>query len=201
MTTLLLIRHGMTDAVGRRLTGQMPGVPLNELGRKQVRALSQRLATLPISAIYASPLERAMETAEAVAAPHKLEVVKRSALIESDFGDWSGRSLSELDSDPDWHRFNAQRSVTRIPGGEHMLEIQARMTGELLRIRDAHPAQVVAVVSHADPLRAALCGVTNMSIDLMLRIELSPASLSVLWLTPDSISVRSINDTASVAIE
>jgi probable phosphoglycerate mutase len=200
MTTLLLIRHGMTDAVGRRLTGQLPGIPLNELGRDQVRAVSGRLQTLPLAAIYASPLERTLETAQAIAGPHRLEVIARPSLIESDFGEWTGRTLAELDPDPEWTRFNRQPSATRIPGGEHIFEIQARMTGELLSIRDAHPEQVVAVVSHADPLRAALCGFLGLSIDYMQRIELSPAGVSVLRLTRDAVCVRSINDIGTVSV-
>jgi probable phosphoglycerate mutase len=198
MTTLLLIRHGMTDAVGRRLTGRLPGVPL---GRKQVLALAERLRSLPLAAIYASPLERTMETARAVAEPHGLEVIPDEAVIESDFGELSGRTMTELESVPEWKRFNTHRSGTRVPGGEHMLEVQARVTSALLRIRDAHPERVVAVVSHADPLRGALCALAGISIDLMQRIELSPAGVSVVWLTRDAVSVRSINDTGAVSIE
>lgn len=201
MTTLLLIRHGMTDAIGRRLTGRMPGVPLNQLGRKQVRSLAERLRSLPLAAVYASPLERTRETAGAVALPHGREVVLREGLIESEFGELSGRTMAELESDVDWRRFNSHRSGTRVPGGEHLFEIQARMVSELLWIRDRHPEQVVAVVSHADPLRAALCAFTGISVDLMHRLELSPAGVSVLFLTRDLVSLRALNDTGTISTE
>jgi probable phosphoglycerate mutase len=197
MTTLLLIRHGMTDAVGRQLTGRLGGVHLNEQGRTEVEALSARLRSTPLAAVYASPLERAMETARAVAQPHALEVIPREALLESDFGTWSGRMLADLDTDVEFRRFNSNRSGTCPPAGEHMSVIQARMVNELLRIRDAHPDQSVAVVSHGDPLRAVICAFAGISIDLMQRLEISPASVSVLRLTPDSVSLLRLNDTGA----
>jgi broad specificity phosphatase PhoE len=197
MTTLLLIRHGMTDAVGRRLTGRLPGVHLNEQGKREVEALAKRLQNTPLSAIYSSPMERTLETARAIASPHELEVVEREALIESDFGDWSGRLLVDLDRDQSWLRFNANRSGSPPPGGEHMTAIQARMADELVRIRDAHDDQTVAVVSHGDPLRAALCLFMGISIDLMQRIEIGTASVSTLRLTRDSVTLLRLNDTGS----
>jgi broad specificity phosphatase PhoE len=197
MTTLLLIRHGMTDAVGRQLTGRLPGVQLNEQGKREVEALAKRLESMPLSAVYSSPMERTLQTARAIASPHRLEVVERAALIESDFGDWSGRLLVDLDRDEGWRRFNGHRSGSPPPGGEHMTTVQARMAEELVRIRDAHDDQTVAVVSHGDPLRAALCLFMGISIDLMQRIELTTASLSVLRLTRDSVTVLRLNDTGS----
>ena len=195
MTTLLLIRHGMTDAVGRRLTGRLPGVHLNEQGKREVEALAKRLQNTPLSAVYASPMERTLETAQAIASPHELEVVARDALIESDFGDWSGRLLVDLDRDEGWRRFNHHRSGSPPPGGEHMTTIQARMAAELVRIRDAHDDQTVAVVSHGDPLRAALCLFLGISIDLMQRIEVTTASVTTLRLTRDSVTLLRLNDT------
>jgi len=197
MTTLLLIRHGMTDAVGRRLTGRMPGIYLNEQGKREVEALAVRLEKTPLAAIYASPLERTQETARAIAAERQLDIISREGLVESDFGDWSGRLLADLAVDIGWKRFNDNRSSTPAPGGEHMTEIQARMGRELLRIRDAHPDQTVAVVSHADPLRAALCLFLGISVDLLGRLEISTASVTTLRLTPDSVSLQRLNDTGA----
>jgi probable phosphoglycerate mutase len=142
-------------------------------------------------------MERTLETARAIASPHELEVVQREALIESDFGDWSGRLLVDLDRDEGWRRFNGNRSGSPPPAGEHMTTIQARMAEELVRIRDAHDDQTVAVVSHGDPLRAALCLFVGISIDLMQRIELSTASVSTLRLTRDSVTLLRLNDTGS----
>jgi broad specificity phosphatase PhoE len=197
MTTLLLIRHGMTDAVGRRLTGRLPGVQLNEQGKREVEALAKRLQSVPLSAVYSSPMERTLQTAQAIALPHQLEVIERAALIESDFGDWSGRLLVDLDRDEGWQRFNGNRSGSPPPGGEHMTTVQGRMAEELVRIRDAHDDQTVAVVSHGDPLRAVLCLFLGISIDLMQRIEVTTASVSVLRLTRDSVTLLRLNDTGS----
>lgn len=159
--------------------------------------MADRLRDVPLAAVYASPLERTLETARAVAAARQLEVIPREALIESDFGDWTGRTLVELDPDLGWQRFNRNRSGTAPPAGEHMSVIQARMASELIRIRDEHPDQTVAVVSHADPLRAVLCLFLGMSVDFMQRFELSTASVSVLRLTADSVNLLKLNDTGS----
>lgn len=199
MTTVLLIRHGMTDAVGKRLVGRLPGIPLNEQGRREVQALSERLRDLPLAAIYASPIERTQETARAIAAPHGLEVQTRDGLVEVDFGDWTGRLLVDLVDDPVWQRWHAgSRMQTAIPGGEHMVEIQRRMVAEVLRVRDIHRDQIVALVSHGDPVRSALCAFAGIPLDLLQRLEISTASVSVIRLTPSGVSVLRLNDTGPI---
>src|SRR4051812_30297042 len=127
MTTFLLIRHGETDAVGKTIMGWQPGWHLNANGRRQAELLAARLARIPIRAIYASPLERAMQTAEPMALTHNLTVQPVDDLGEIRFGEWEGRSIAELDRLPDWQRFNSFRSGTQPPGGEFLFEVQARM--------------------------------------------------------------------------
>src|SRR4051812_10915528 len=146
MTVLLLIRHAETDAVGNRITGWLPGVSLTARGQQQAIRLGERLSGVPLRAVYASPLERAIHTAEAAARPHNLQVRISEAVGEVRMGEWSGLSYRELDERPEWRRFNQVRSMTRIPGGELMVETQARMVGELDRLRSAHPDEVFAVV-------------------------------------------------------
>jgi probable phosphoglycerate mutase len=200
MTTVLLIRHGMTDAVGKRLVGRLAGFSLNEQGRREVEALSERLRDVRLSAIYASPLERTQETARAIAAPHGLEVQTREGLIEVDFGDWTGKLLPELADDPRWQHWNsAGRMFTPIPGGEHVVEIQRRMVAEVLRVRDIHPDQIVALVSHGDPVRSALCAFAGIPLDLLQRIDISTASVSVIRLTPSGVCVVRLNDTGPLS--
>lgn len=196
MATLLLIRHGMTDVVGRRLVGRLPGVTLNEQGKKEAAALADKLAGLRLSAVYSSPMERALQTAEPIAARHGLSVLAREALNEVDFGAWSGRTFAELDEDPEFARFNRNRSGTQPPGGEHPATVQARVAAELVALRDAHPEQVVAVVSHADPLKAALCLYLGMGLESMLRFELSTASITTLLLTSDGVNLVRLNEGA-----
>jgi len=197
MTTVLLIRHAETDAVGRFISGWMKGVHLNESGREQAALLARRLARAPLRAIYCSPLERAIETAEPVAAATGAAIQVRDAIGEIRFGEWTGRTFEELEVIPEWRKFNTSRSTTRIPGGELMLETQARMVAELECIRSRHPAEIAAVVSHGDPIRAAVLYFAGMPLDFYDRIEISPASVTVLALDAASRIVR-LNDTGEM---
>jgi broad specificity phosphatase PhoE len=181
MTTFLFIRHALCDPVGHAIAGRAPGVHLNQAGRAQARALAKRLAYIPLTAVYSSPLERALETAESIALPHGLAVRTALGLNEIDFGVWTGRTLAELQGIPEWRQFNASRSNTRIPGGETMAEVLGRGLFELERVWSMHPdnREVVALVSHGDVLRAVLTRVMGSRIDLLDRVEVSPASVSV----------------------
>jgi probable phosphomutase (TIGR03848 family) len=182
MTTFLLIRHGMTDAVGKTITGRFPGVHLNEIGQKQADELTGRLRRWKIDAIYSSPLERALETAAPTARRLHLSVMKSEALSEVDFGEWSGKTLDELNQMPEWRLYNTFRSSTRAPGGELATEVQTRMVEQLTRLSRQHPEQIVAVFSHADVIRLALAHFLGMPIDLMHRIEIRPSSISAVRL-------------------
>ena len=185
MTTVLLIRHGMTDAVGHKLVGWTPGVGLNALGKEQASRLGAQLAGVPLQAIYSSPLDRARATAEAIAGKHGLPVQFRDGLGEVRFGDWTGMLISEIQNDPRWQEWNQFRATARTPNGESFLELQDRMISELNAIAAAHPASVVAVVSHADAVRAALLQLLGMPGDFCLRLDIKPASVSVVQLSPD----------------
>src|SRR6059036_1326091 len=110
--------------VEKTITGWLPGVHLNPSGVRQAGRLSERLAGAGIVAIYSSPLERAVETAQPLAGKLGLSVVQRRALGEIHFGDWTGRTLDQLDGDAEWRRFNSFRSSTQPPGGELMPEVQ-----------------------------------------------------------------------------
>ncbi len=123
----MLIRHGLTDAVGHRITGRLPGVHLNETGRGQAAALPDRLTRWKIDAIYSSPLERTLETAAPLAERLGMTVRPDIAFAEFDFGDWAGMLISELDEREDWKVFCRYRSSTRAPGGELITEVQTRM--------------------------------------------------------------------------
>jgi probable phosphomutase (TIGR03848 family) len=198
MTTLLLIRHALTDAVGQVLTGRTPGVILNDRGRAQAEALGRRLARTALAAVYSSPLERAMATAHEIARAHGLTVECRPGLHEVDFGQWTLRTLSSLAGDPEWQRFNARRGGAPVPGGEPMLAVQARMVAEMEALAARHPEETIAVVGHGDPLRAVLLHALGVPLDLFERIEVEPASLSVVTLGPSGPCVRRLNDTGEL---
>jgi probable phosphoglycerate mutase len=197
MTTFLLIRHALCDPVGRAIAGRQPGVHLNVEGRRDAERLAARLSELALSGIYSSPLERAIETAEPIAARQGLVVRIAQGLNEVDFGDWTGKTFTQLDRLDEWKRFNSHRSGTRIPGGETIGEVLGRSRAELERLTQVHtdPSQPVAVISHGDVLRAIVADGLGMSMDLMQRLELSPASVSVLVMQGPDPRILLLNST------
>jgi len=195
-TTLLLIRHALNDWVGKRLAGWTPEVHLNDKGRAQAQALAQRLAHRPLAAVYTSPLERAVETAQAIAVPHHLEVQIREGVGEVRYGAWTGKSLKELSQEDAWRMVQVYPSGARFPGGEMIREMQARAVAEIDAIVAAHPEQTVAVVSHADVIKAVLAHYVGLHLDLFQRLVISPASLSVLAFTPMGPRLICLNDTS-----
>ncbi len=200
MTKFLLIRHATNNTVGKRLAGRMAGVRLNEEGRAQAQKLAERFADLPIAAVYSSPLERAVETAEPIAGRLRLEVVSCEEFIDIEFGDWTNRPFDVLNDDVQFQRFNSFRSCTRIPGGETMLEAQARMIAGLEKLRVRHPKENVAVVSHADLIKAAVAYYAGVHLDLFQRIEISPASLTIIEVSDETARILSVNNTGEIKI-
>lgn len=180
MTTLLLIRHALCDPVGRSIAGRAPGVHLNAEGQRQAKALADALGDLPLEALYSSPLERALETAQPLARRLGVAVEPLSELNELDFGDWTGRTLAELEPLPLWRRWNEARGSTTIPGGERMADVVGRALEAVERIRRARDGRLSAAVSHGDVLRGLLAHLLGMPLDLLSRLEVSPASVSVL---------------------
>ena len=199
-TTILLVRHGLNDYVGRALAGRSPGVHLNDEGRRQAERLADRLAHLPLSTVYTSPLERAVETARPIASALSLELRFCDAAMELDFGEWTGRTIAELEADPLWKRFNTARCSTRAPGGELMAEAQGRMTAAIEELRAVHPGESIVLVSHADVIRAALAHYASVSLDAIGRFEIRPASVSALKLWDDWALVLCVNETGEVSI-
>src|SRR4051812_20395224 len=148
MAEFLLIRHALTDAADRWYAGRMEGVSLNAAGQQQARTLAKRLQDVTIDAIYSSPLTRCLETAGEIASVHDVQVRTEETFTEIDCGDWTGKTFDELHEDPRFGAFNTFRCGTRPPGGELMVEVQARMIAGLLRLAPRHEHQTVAVVTH-----------------------------------------------------
>jgi probable phosphoglycerate mutase len=180
MTRFILIRHGATDLVASGPSGTQPGIHLNDLGRAQAEQVADALKGVALAAVISSPLERARETAIPIAARHGLDVEPNIRLTEFEVGDWTGQSFVALESDLEWKRFNVLRSLTRPPSGELMLEVQERAIGALLTLDQRYTNGIVAVVTHADVIRAALLYVLGMPMDFFYRIEISLGRLSVL---------------------
>jgi probable phosphoglycerate mutase len=194
VTTLLLVRHALCDPVGRSIAGRSPGVLLNAIGRAQAERLTERLAAAPIEALYSSPLERARETARPIAERLGLEIRVAPGLMELDYGDWTGLTLDQVRASTAWKEFNSFRSCARIPGGELMLEVQARAVAELERLREHHAGWVIAV-SHGDVIRAAIAHYAGIPLDLMQRLEIGPASVSALSFDAGGVRILRLNDT------
>lgn len=197
---LLLVRHAENDWVGDRLAGWTPGVHLNDKGHQQAKALGERLAHLPIATIYSSPLERAVETAQAIATHHDLKVQILEGVGETRYGEWTGASLKELAKTELWPVVQVYPSGARFPGGESLRETQARTVAALDALRDAHPAEtdVVVVVSHADIIKAAVAHYIGLHLDLFQRLVINPASLNVIQFSKFGPRLVCLNNTGAV---
>ena len=195
MPTLLLIRHGENDYVKKhRLAGRLPGVNLNENGRQQALAIAEKLANAPIKAIYSSPLERALQTAEPLAKALNLPVIPRPCLIETNPGEWTGQSFKKLARTKAWRAVQSAPSRFRFPGGETFADSQLRITQELQTLAAQHaPTDLVACFSHADPIRLAVAYFIGLPLDMFQRLSVSPGSLTLLHLGETSARLLALN--------
>ncbi len=198
MTTFFLIRHASCEPLGRYLAGRKPGIPLDALGRSEAIRLADRLRKSELAALYASPLERAQETAKFIAERTGLAVETAPEFTELEFGEWTGMSFDALHHDPRWGRYNRFRSDMRPPGGESMAEIQARVLAGIERLAARHPKQTVAIVSHGDVIKALLIHYTGIPTDFIHRVEISPASISILKLEDWGPKLLCLNDTGGM---
>jgi probable phosphoglycerate mutase len=152
-----------------------------------------------VDAIYASPLERARETAAPIAAARGLKVVVNKGLVECDFGEWTGKSIKDLVRMPEWATVQRYPSGFRFPGGESMREMATRLTVTAARLRAAHPGQVVVAVSHADPIKAAAADALGVHLDLFQRIVISTCSVTAIAYGDAGPTVLTVNDTGDLA--
>jgi broad specificity phosphatase PhoE len=193
VTTFFLIRHGEKEADEQLMVGRTGGIHLTCRGVRQAEAIAEALCSCSIQRVLSSPLERARETAEPVARRKNVEVEVSEALHEFGFGLWTGKSHCELATMPGLREFNEFRSGTRPPGGESMLEVQSRFVGEMLRLRTELPQGSIALVSHGDPIRAAICHFLGMPLDHFHRIEICIGSISVLTLSGSGAQLVAMN--------
>ncbi|HKE98799.1 MAG TPA: MSMEG_4193 family putative phosphomutase [Actinomycetes bacterium] len=184
MHRLLLLRHAATELTGVRLSGWTPGISLNDEGRAQARALARRLEPVRIDALYSSPLERCVETAEEVAGARGLQVRVLADLGEVRYGDWTGRELKELAKEQLWRVVQLHPSQARFPGGESLYEMQVRAVAAVERLRADHRGQTVAVASHADVIKAVTAHYLGLHLDQFQRLVVGPASLTAIAFQP-----------------
>ena len=184
MTTLVLVRHATTASTGKRLGGRT-AAPLDDAGREQAKGAAERLANVALKAVYASPLPRTYETAEIVAAPHRLDVRSDEGLLEVEYGEWTDRPLKPLTRTKKWPVIQARPSLVTFPGGESIRDMQMRAVAAVERIVAAHRSGAVAAVSHADVIKALVSFYVGQPLDLFQRLHVSPASITVLQLSAD----------------
>ncbi|MFT4294259.1 MAG: histidine phosphatase family protein [Micropruina sp.] len=193
---VLLVRHGQTPTTGQILPGRAPGLHLSDRGREQADAVARRLAGAGLTALYTSPLERARETAAPTEHATGLTAVIEPALLECEFGEWTGHQLTALAKLPEWSTVQQAPSTFRFPGGESFVELQTRMIALMERLRAAHRGQTVACFSHADPIKALLTHAVGTHLNHFQRIDVGTGSVSVIdWPEHGAPVVRSVNST------
>jgi probable phosphoglycerate mutase len=198
-TLALFVRHGRTPTTGAVLPGRAKGLHLADEGTKQAEAAAERIAALKnVTAVYASPLERTRETAAPIAAALGLKVQTDKGLLECDFGEWTGKELKALMKLPEWATVQRYPSGFRFPGGESFAEMQARITGAASRLAAAHPGERIVLVSHADPIKAAVASALGTHLDLFQRIVINPCSVTAIAYGATGPAVLTVNSTGSL---
>jgi probable phosphomutase (TIGR03848 family) len=202
MTTIVLLRHGLTSMTGPRLAGWTPGVVLDDRGKGQATRVAERLQPLPLAAVVSSPLERCQETAAFVAAQRDVAVQVDPRIGECKYGDWTGQELKVLAKDPLWKVVQSQPSAVVFPGpeGEALRDTQSRAVEALRdwdkRIEAEHgPDAVWLACSHGDVIKSVIADAFGMHLDLFQRINVDPCSISVIRYTELRSFVLRVNDT------
>jgi probable phosphomutase (TIGR03848 family) len=193
VTTFFLVRHGVTAHTGQRLSGWLPDIHLTELGVAQAEAVAEFLSDVGLDAVYSSPIERSMETAAPIARRQNLKIQRRRRLGEVEFGRWTNRSFATLRRTKLWARVQRFPSGIRFPGGETFVEVQRRAVEELEALKEAHPKQALCCVSHADVIKLIAAHYLGVHIDLFQRIEIGPASTTVIAIGEAGPKVLSMN--------
>lgn len=197
----LLVRHGRTPTTGSVLPGRTPGLHLSDEGRAQADATAERIAALkrrPV-AVYASPLERTVETARPIASGLGLRVRVERGLLECDTGSWTGAELKKLRRKAEWKAVQFFPAGFRFPGGESFFEMQARVMATLDRLAARHAGASFVAVSHADPIKAAVASTAGVPLDLFQRLVVSPCSVSALVRGEAAHYVLCVNATSSLS--
>jgi probable phosphomutase (TIGR03848 family) len=203
MSTLLLVRHGLTAMTGPVLAGRTPGVHLDERGEKQAAAVAERIAVLPVSTIVSSPLDRCLDTAGFIRAAQTeagrdldLDVDRR--IIECDYGDWTGKPIKDLVKDPMWKVVQAQPSAARFPAGESLTEVSSRAVAAVREWDARLPEDAIWVAcSHGDVIKAILADALGLHLDQFQRIVVDPCSVSIVRYTATRPYVLRSNDLGS----
>lgn len=196
---LFLIRHAVTPETGKVLTGRLPGVGLSESGVQMADTVASHLIAQRITTVYTSPIQRCQETAKAVGRELGLKPIVDKRFQEVDYGKWAGRKLGDLYKLKAWRGLFVAASRFRFPDGETLEEVRHRTTAGVEDLVGKHPKGKVAVVSHSDVIRVLLANYLGMPLDLIHRLDVLPASVSIIDLPkggPPRVSV--VNHVADI---
>jgi probable phosphomutase (TIGR03848 family) len=195
-TVVCLVRHGTTGTTGKILPGRAKGLHLSEAGQKEAEGVAGRLAGAAVTAVYASPLERARETAAPIGKAFDRRVVVDRGLLECDFGEWTGQELAKLSKLAQWKAVQRYPSGFRFPGGESFQELQTRLQETVTRLVAAHPGETIVAVSHADCIKAVVAVALGVPLDLFQRIVIGPCSATVIAYASEGPTVLAVNSLA-----
>jgi probable phosphoglycerate mutase len=199
MPLFLLIRHGENDYVKKgRLAGRIPGVHLNKKGQSQAQALAtflvKRLTETPVKVIYSSPLDRAMETAAPIARALCAEILPRPGLIETEPGEWTGKTLKSLRRLKEWRKVQRAPALFRFPQGESIAEAQFRICQELKELAVGHEDKDTLIcVSHSDPIKLAIAYFIGLPLDQFQRLSVGTASINALFIGDSGSQLLELN--------
>jgi len=199
VTTLLLIRHAITDMTGKRLYGRSEGISISELGTEQAASLARRMAEVRLDTLYSSPLERCLQTARPIEDACGVKLRKLPGVIEIDYGTWTGRPFTSLRRLKLWREFHGGTpSIHRFPGGETLAEAQRRAIEAIEGVVERHPKETVGVVTHGDIVALVLAHYAGIHIDLFQRLEVAPASVTAIVAGNGAPRIRRVNDTGTL---
>lgn len=193
MLEILLIRHGQTAwNRDRRIMGRLP-IPLNVAGRRQAAALRRAFRSVTLKAIYTSHVQRAVETAKILARGRGIRVIKAPEVAEIDYGRWVGKTFDEVSADRNYVVYHSAPKRAQAPGGEKMTEVYRRSVGFVEKLRKRHKEGRIAVISHADVIKAILVRYLKLDLNDLLKIRIDNGALSSLWFNGTRERVLAVN--------
>ena len=193
MLEILLIRHGQTDwNRDHRIMGHRP-VPLNLSGRRQAGAVARALRKIPLDLIVTSPFRRAVETARVIAKGRRIALEHSHAVAEIGYGLWIGRTFEEVREEKNFKVYHTTPKLACAPGGEKMTAVHRRAVGLIERLRKRYEKGRIAVVSHADVIKAILIHYLGLDLNELMKLRIDNCTVSLLWFQEARHRVMSIN--------
>ena len=188
MKTVLLIRHGENDSLGKYLPGQLGGIHLNEAGRLQANQVAESLASTPIAKIISSPLERAVETAAPLAEKLGLTTIIEPGFMEMNTGSWTGLHFPEIKEDPLWEKLRAEPENHAFPDGESFVDASERLWKTLTEtVSGQAKDSIIAIFSHSDCIKMMLARALDVPLKRYYSFSVDTCSLNILAFHRDRI--------------